>query len=82
MSWSPDYYINAKRPWPTTIKVMRINTKETRKYVPERTCHEVLIDKFFHGCSECGYMWEFMYNVGARVAPKSCPNCGARVVDE
>ena len=47
----------------------------------ERTCHEVMVDKFFRGCSECGYMWEYMYGIGKRERPNHCPNCGARVVE-
>lgn len=46
----------------------------------ERTCREVMVDKFFRGCSECGYMWEYMYGIGKRVRPNYCPNCGAWVV--
>lgn len=46
----------------------------------ERTCHEVMVDRFFRGCSECGYMWEYMYGIGKRERPNYCPNCGAKVV--
>lgn len=46
------------------------------------TCHEVKIDRYYRGCSECGYIWEHMYAVGWQVGPKFCPNCGAKVVDE
>lgn len=46
------------------------------------TCKEVKIDRYFRGCSECGYIWEHMYAVGWQVGPKFCPNCGAKVVDE
>lgn len=45
------------------------------------TCHETMIDKFFRGCSECGYMWEYMYGIGSRTRPNYCPNCGAKVVE-
>jgi hypothetical protein len=45
------------------------------------TCHEVMIDCFFRGCGECGYMWEYMYSIGKRVRPNYCPNCGRKVVD-
>ena len=43
-------------------------------------CHEVMIDRFFRGCGECGYMWEYMYGIGKRVRPNFCPNCGRRIV--
>lgn len=46
------------------------------------TCHEAMIDRFFRGCSECGYMWEFMYGIGRRERPNYCPNCGRRVIDD
>ena len=45
----------------------------------ERTCHETMVDKYFHGCDSCGYVWEAFYNFGKRERPKYCPNCGARV---
>lgn len=45
------------------------------------TCHETMIDRFFRGCSECGYIWEFMYGIGNCVRPNYCPNCGKRVVE-
>ena len=48
----------------------------------ERTCNEVMVDKYFRGCSECGYMWEYMYGIGKRERPNHCPNCGAKVVSE
>ena len=48
-------------------------------WVRLRKCHETAIDKFFRGCSECGYMWEYMYRIGRRVGPNYCPNCGAEV---
>ena len=46
------------------------------------TCHEAMIDRFFRGCSECGYMWEFIYGVGRCQRPNFCPNCGRKVVDD
>ena len=46
----------------------------------ERTCHETMIDKFFHGCDSCGYMWQFFYSIGKRERPNYCPNCGAKVI--
>lgn len=49
------------------------------EYKPEQTCEEVLVDKFFRGCSNCGYMWEYMYGIGQRTRPNFCPKCGYRV---
>ena len=46
------------------------------------TCHETMIDRFFRGCSECGYMWEYMYGIGRCQRPNYCPNCGRKVVDD
>ena len=43
------------------------------------TCEEVEVEEFFRGCSNCGYMWEYMYGVGDRVGPGFCPRCGAKV---
>ena len=48
----------------------------------ERTCSEVLVDKHFRGCSECGYMWEFMYSIGKKEGPQFCPKCGSKVVNK
>lgn len=48
-------------------------------YVRDRTCEETEIEKFFRGCSNCGYMWEYMYGIGHRVGPNFCPCCGAKV---
>ena len=36
MSWSPDIHIGEMRPWPDTVRVVRGETDETRRYVPER----------------------------------------------
>ena len=47
----------------------------------ERTCHETMIDKFFHGCDSCGYMWEVFYSFGKKQRPNYCPYCGAKVVE-
>jgi hypothetical protein len=46
----------------------------------ERKCHETTVYEFFHGCGECGYVWEYMYGIGRRERPNYCPNCGAKVV--
>ena len=45
------------------------------------TCHEVMIDRHWRGCSECGYVWENMYAAGFQTGPNYCPMCGAKVVD-
>ena len=55
---------------------------EAHGWVRERTCEEAKIDRFFRGCSVCGYMWEYMYGIGKRTCPNYCPNCGARVVND
>lgn len=44
-------------------------------------CHEAAIDRFFRGCGECGYIWEYMYGIGKCVRPNYCPNCGRKVVE-
>lgn len=64
-----------------------------KRYVPERTCHPVLmdwtgnppyytggvsLDAMTMGCSECGFPWRR----GAGNLPNFCENCGAKVVDE
>lgn len=48
----------------------------------EQTCHEVMVDKYFHGCGACGYVWEVFYNFGKRERPKYCPECGLRVAND
>lgn len=51
---------------------------ERRRYVPERTCHNVGAEYSKAGfeCSECGAIdLDF-------VAPDFCHGCGARVVEE
>lgn len=45
------------------------------------TCHEVMINRHWRGCSECGYVWENMYSAGFQIGPNYCPMCGAKVVD-
>lgn len=44
-------------------------------------CQEVKIDRYWRGCGECGYVWEFMYGIGKCERPRYCPNCGRKVVD-
>ena len=43
------------------------------------TCREVKIDRYWRGCGECGYVWEFMYGIDKCERPRYCPNCGRRV---
>ena len=68
--------------WPEYVKVKIPSESEVRTYIPERTCHEVLVNKHWRGCSECAYKWEFMYGIGKCERPNYCPDCGAKVVDE
>ena len=80
MSWQPYFHIAAKRPWPEVVRMVRPNTKEMRRYVPERTCKVVketvdvdgerMTDYTCGCCNQSG--WNHKY----------CPNCGAKVVDE
>lgn len=44
-------------------------------------CHEVIVDEYWRGCGNCGYMWEYMYGIGKCTRPNFCPRCGAKVVD-
>ena len=46
------------------------------------TCHETIIDHYWRGCGECGYIWEFMYGIGKCESPHYCPNCGREVVND
>lgn len=43
-------------------------------------CHEVIVDKYWRGCGNCGYVWEYMYGIGKCTRPNFCPRCGAKVV--
>lgn len=45
-------------------------------------CHEVIVDVYWHGCGNCGYVWEYMYGIGKCTRPNFCPNCGRKVKDE
>ena len=45
-------------------------------------CREVMINRHWRGCSECGYVWENMYAAGFQTGPNYCPMCGRKVVDE
>ena len=44
------------------------------------TCREAKIERYWRGCGECGYIWEYMYGIGKCESPRFCPNCGRRVV--
>ena len=42
-------------------------------------CHEVIVDEYWRGCGNCGYVWEYMYGIGKCTRPNFCPRCGAKV---
>lgn len=46
------------------------------------TCREAKIDRYWRGCGECGYIWEYMYGIGKCESPRYCPNCGRKVVED
>ena len=75
-------YADAIAEWQNDALNEQIVKRICEVFDPLRKCHETTIDKFFRGCSECGYMWEYMYRIGRRVGPNYCPNCGAEVVSE
>lgn len=73
MSWSPELFIGELRPWPDSVHVVRGKTDEIRRYVPERTCHEVWNAKEqVHELSCCG---RDAWLSGVYF----CPMCGARI---
>lgn len=49
------------------------------------TCHATPnppVPKHWTGCSNCGSVWDFFYNIcGYMGPPNFCPNCGRKVVD-
>ena len=49
------------------------------------TCHATSnppVPKHWTGCSNCGSVWDFFYNIcGYMGPPNFCPKCGAKVVD-
>ena len=80
--------------WPMTIEADGLDLKsitipvqyengesEVLRFVPERTCREVIdksVDFYSTLCSECGFTLAVeQYGPG-----NYCPKCGARVVDE
>lgn len=61
--------------------------QEKIKYAkPEILCHpttEPPVPKHFIGCSNCGAVWDFFYNILGYMGPPSyCPKCGAKVVSD
>ena len=93
MSWQPYFHIAAKRPWPDAVRMVRPNTKEIRRYVPERTCQGHTDQEYFDchlvtfNCMACG--WEGVVDSGfvdysskESDMPNFCPSCGAKVIDE
>ena len=91
MMASYGYYIEKQNwtHWPKVL-IMRHRTglepDETKRYVPEKTCHMVLMEDIrghayqdTYECDRCGeqviretYMWK-------SEPPNFCPKCGSRV---
>ena len=64
-----------------SIKELKeIDAYIVRQLAEEKTCHETKVHKWWRGCSECGYKWEFMYGIGKGERPAYCPQCGRKVV--
>lgn len=91
MSWTPDLIIGELRPWPDAVWVIRGDTDEARRYVPEQTCHVEAyddgIDEGHDGEWFCYAPPTWYLSCGHRAEgaerPNFCPSCGARVeVDE
>lgn len=38
MSWMPEFYIGEFRPWPDSVYIVRGNTDEFRRYMPDDFC--------------------------------------------
>ena len=82
MSWTPDLIIGELRPWPDAVRVIRGETDEAKRYVPEKKCRYELRDGWFV-CSSCGRRtWAFEGKGDPLSPPRFCPDCGAKVVDE
>ena len=63
------------------VNVVISMTPEQAVMLGTETCKEVKIDRYWRGCGECGYIWEYMYAIGKCARPNFCPNCGAKVMD-
>ena len=88
MSWTPDLIIGELRPWPDSVRVVRGDTDEAKRYVPERACRFITVidqdpSRRHRGniceCSECGHRYARGFIVDEHL--KFCPECGAKVVD-
>lgn len=75
------FAIHRAERFPSVVKLQMEGVPGEVRYVRERMCNEAMIDSFFRGCSECDYMWEFMYGIGRCERPSFCPNCGAKVIE-
>lgn len=69
--WNLDEYVN---------RILKVAFEGEATQGPG-TCREVKIDRYWRGCGECSYVWEFMYSIGKCERPRYCPNCGKRVVE-
>ena len=72
------------RPEPLTVDVAIIAATPEQAVAATLgpgTCREVKIDRYWRGCGECGYVWEFMYSIGKCERPRYCQNCGRNVVE-
>ena len=75
MNWSPEISISEEHSWPRAVYVVRGRTSETKRYIPEKTCHTVIDDTGILLCSACGAVQPDDYT------NYYCWSCGARVVD-
>lgn len=78
MSWLPELYIGEIRPWPDAVRVVRGDTEESRRYVPERTAKMLRIprkDYLEIGHYECGFCHALV-----SLNEYYCHHCGARLV--
>lgn len=81
-----DWYIEAswdglRRFWYVGLTDEGVRKRDEREATLGRgTCHEVIVDEYWRGCGNCGYVWEYMYGIGKCTRPNFCPRCGAKVV--
>ena len=66
MSWSPDLYIGELRPWPDSVRVVRGNSGEARRYMPERKdAQEALERRIDELCSRNQHLLEEVMSLKA-----------------